>query len=333
MYTQEDYLFPGDEDLELSTNILIRKAKKRGLRVEILDRKENFICLSKGQKIEYIKQASKTSLDTYISFCIMEDKNITKIILEKNNFYVPKGFCYDKIEFALKDYEKILSLNKKFIVKPTTTNYGIGISTLPPLFPISDYKKALEISFSLSQQTIIEEFIHGKEYRFFIVGEECVAVCERIPANVIGDGKSTIEELVVKKNKDPRRGVGHISPLEKIQLTATELNVLKYQNLNLQSIPKINEKIFLRENSNVSTGGEPIDLTNEMPKYFKDICIQASKTVGAKLCGVDLIVPNLNAKDYSLLELNFNPTIYIHEFPYEGQSRPVADKILDTLGF
>ena len=336
-YEQINYKTLGYEGLEISTKIIISRAKARGVDVELIDEKANFICLSKNSKKEYVRQASKTRLDNYVSICIMEDKNITKIILEKENISVPIGYCFDTLENALSKFEeinnKILIKKTKFIIKPTTTNFGLGISIIYDKTTFEEYKNYLNIAFSLAEQVIVEQFIEGKEYRFFILEHKCIAVCERIPANVIGDGLSSIEELVKIKNEDPRRGVGHTTPLEKIGLNETEKTYLSKQNLTIKSVPKKNEQIFLRANSNVSTGGEPIDLTDEMPDFFKEVAVSTTKIVNTKICGVDLIIPDLKSKVYSVLELNFNPTIYIHEFPYKGKPRPIADCILDALGF
>ncbi|MBU5583709.1 bifunctional glutamate--cysteine ligase/glutathione synthetase, partial [Enterococcus sp. S181_ASV_20] len=87
------------------------------------------------------------------------------------------------------------------------------------------------------------------------------AVLLRIPANVIGDGERSIEELVAEKNDNPLRGTNHRSPLEKIQLGDLEQLMLKEQGLRIDSIPEKGQQVFLRENSNVSTGGDSIDVT------------------------------------------------------------------------
>ena len=269
----------------------------------------------------------------------MEDKNISKILLSENNIRVPKGECFNSLSEALSQQERITtSITKtRLFIKPSTANYGLGITSLALNEVKLKYKQALDLAFKYSDSVIIEEYIKGEEYRFMVIKDECVAVCKRRAANVIGDGEKNIAELIREKNKDPRRGIGYTKPLEKIQLGDIEREFLLTQNLSFEDIPQVGSQIFIRPNSNVSTGGEAIDITARMPKYYKDLAIKASHTVGACICGVDIIIAdediNKEAKNYAVLELNFNPVLFMHECPYEGASQPVADKLLDALGF
>ena len=110
-------------------------------------------------------------------------------------------------------------------------------------------------AFRHDKTVLVEEFLTGKEYRFLVIGDEVIGVLHRVPANVVGDGVSTIEELVREKNKDPLRGTGYRTPLEKIRLGETEELFLKGQGKTRTDIPKKGEIVYLRENSNISTGG------------------------------------------------------------------------------
>ncbi|TGK04070.1 bifunctional glutamate--cysteine ligase GshA/glutathione synthetase GshB [Leptospira langatensis] len=327
-----EFLLKGFEDLEISTQIMIRDALNRGLEVEILERKSHFIRLSGNGKVRLIKEASKTELDSYMTFLVMENKTVTKRILEESNIEVPKGTSVPDILSGLEFLQNIE--DRIMVVKPVTTNFGIGITILPMNSDISEQRKALELALSLSETAIIEEFAPGNEYRFLVIGEECVAVCNRIPANVKGDGKKTIRELIEEKNRDPRRGVGHVTPLEKIQLGETELSVLIQAGKSPDTIPNSEEIVFVRRNSNISTGGDSVDVTDLAHESYKRLAVEAAKAVDAKICGVDIIVEDLRtAGKYKILELNFNPVLYIHNYPYSGKNRKVGEKILDLLGF
>ena len=328
------YTLKGFEDLELSTQILLKSAIKNGIKFEILDRKENFISLKKDGKIEYVKQATKTSLDSYITMLIMENKVVTKKILEENEIVVPKGKEYSNIEEAKLDYKKYKS---EIVIKPKSTNFGLGITIFKNTVLKDDYNKALEIAFKEDNSIIVEKFTKGKEYRIFVIGDEVVGVLHRVPANVKGDGINSIKELVDKKNLDPLRGVGYRTPLEKIKLKDAEEMFLKEQGLNIDYIPKENEIIYLRENSNISTGGDSIDYTDKILDIYKEIAIKASKAVGAKICGVDMMIENLENSNpdnnYAIIELNFNPAIHIHCYPYQGENRNLGEKILKALNY
>ncbi|MGL4988595.1 MAG: bifunctional glutamate--cysteine ligase GshA/glutathione synthetase GshB, partial [Cetobacterium sp.] len=221
----------------------MKAAIKNGVKFNILDRAENFISLEKNGKIEYVKQATKTSLDSYVTMLIMENKVVTKKLLEQNNIDVPVGRDYSNIEVAKNDYRKY---SAGTVIKPKSTNFGLGITIFKDEFKKEDYDRAVEIAFKEDCSILIEKFVKGKEYRIFVIDNEVVGILHRVPANVIGDGVKTIEELVLQKNKDPLRGVGYKTPLEKIKLGEPEKMFLKAQNLTIDYKPKENEVVYLR---------------------------------------------------------------------------------------
>lgn len=248
--------------LELSTQILINEALDRKIQVDILDMEDNFIRLKKGDKVEYVKQATKTSLDNYIAPLIMENKEVTKIVLKENGINVPEGVTLKEASEAKEKFS--LFYGKDTVVKPKSTNFGKGVIILKQLRSIEDFENAVNQAFEYDNSVMVEEFIAGKEYRFLVIGDETIAVLHRVPANVIGDGVHSIKELVDEKNKDPRRGQGYVKPLEKIVLGTIEKEYLSFSNRDFDYVPDKNEIVYLRENSNVSTGGDSIDFTDEI---------------------------------------------------------------------
>jgi len=323
------------DGLELSTAMLIKAAENRGIVTEILDRDDNFIRLKKETKTEYVKQATKTSLDSYIVPLIMENKEVTKLVLRENGINVPMGIKVRTIEEAFENCHQFDG--RSIVVKPNTTNFGLGVVILKELQCETNYRTALETAFIHDDAVLIEEFIAGKEYRFLIIGDEVAAILHRIPANVVGDGIHTFKELVAEKNKNPLRGTGYVKPLEKIKLEYPEIDFLKTQKKTIDDVPHKGETVFLRENSNISTGGDSIDFTDDIMDAYKAIAVQAAKAVGAKICGADMIIQDISkppdAQNYSIIELNFNPALHIHNYPYVGQNRHVEEKVLDLLGF
>lgn len=326
------YKLEGYEDLELSTQILIKEAIKRGIKVEILDRSENFISLKKCDKKEYVIQATKTSKDNYATILIMENKVVTKKVLKENGVRVPEGEEYSSIEEA--KVKMVKFIGKPIVIKPKSTNFGIGISIFPDGANAEDMERAFKIAFNNDKTVLIEEFIKGKEYRFLVIGDKVAGILHRVPANVIGDGNKTIRELVEIKNQDSLRGKGYKTPLEKINLDENAELFLKQRNIDFDYIPKKQEVVFLRENSNISTGGDSVDYTDDIPQRFKEIAVKAAKAAGANICGVDMMLEDYSDENssYAIIELNFNPAIHIHSYPYKGEERKIAVEILKLLG-
>lgn len=321
-------------DMELSTQSLMFNAIQNGIQVEVLDRTDQFLKLQLGDHIEYVKNGNMTSKDTYIAPLIMENKTVTKKILKKHGFRVPNGEEFNNIEKALNSYN--IFAGKPFVVKPKSTNFGLGISIFKDIVSYEDYEKAVRLAFKEDNSILIEEFLNGTEYRFFVLDDKVCAVLLRTPANVIGDGKHTIEELVREKNTDSLRGTDHRSPLENIKLGELEKLMLKGQGYEINSIPKKDEIIYLRENSNISTGGDSIDITDQISDDYKKIAVDAVSALGAKISGIDLIienkeVPATNKNAYGIIEANFNPSMYMHIYPYKGKSRSLTMHVIHYL--
>lgn len=337
-YLQEskstEYKLIGYEDLELSTQIVLKSAIKRGLKFEILDRSGNFLLYEKGDKQEYVKQATKTSLDSYSTVLIMENKLVTKKVLQRNDIRIPVGRDYTDISLAKDDYNYFKG--KSIVVKPNSTNYGIGITIFKDDFTKENYERAIAIAFENDNLIIVEEFLKGKEYRFLVIDGKIEGILNRVPANVVGDGIKTIRELVEEKNQDFLRGEKHTKPLEKINLKESESMFLESQGKDFDFIPSKGQTVYLRENSNISTGGDSVDCTERISQEYKDIALRAASVVEASLCGVDMMIEDIEQSptenNYGIIELNFNPAIHIHSYPYEGENRKIGDKILDALG-
>jgi glutamate--cysteine ligase len=333
-----DFTTQGYEDLELSTQMIIKEALNRGAEVDVLDRKANFIAISLGGKTEYLKEATKTSLDTYVTFHLMENKEVTKKVLARQKISVPRGAIFYNPTDALNAYEEFK--HQDLVIKPTTTNFGTGVVILKRQGTLIDrtaYNQAVERAFSFDASVIVEEFLEGKEYRFLVIGNEVIAVLHRVPANVEGDDIHTVEELVFLKNQNPLRGSGYKTPLEKIKLGTPELEYLAGQGKTAQYRPAQGEIVYLRKNSNISTGGDSIDYTDSAHKFYKTIAVKAARAVQARICGADIIISDITREpgegEYGIIELNFNPALHIHGFPHQGKNRHPEKKVLDLLGF
>lgn len=329
------YALKGYENMELSTQMILFDAIQMGLHVEILDEEDQFLKLWHGDHVEYIKNGNMTSKDNYVIPLAMANKVVTKKILDQAGFPVPAGAEFSNKEDALRYYGQVAS--SAIVVKPKSTNFGLGISIFQEPASLADYEKALDIAFAEDSHVLVEEFVAGTEYRFFILEGKCEAVLLRVAANVVGDGQSTIRELVDQKNQDPLRGRDHRSPLEIINLGDIELLMLEQQGYTPDTVLPEGVQAFLRGNSNISTGGDSIDMTDQMDESYKQLAAAMATVMGAWACGVDLIIPDRTkpaSKDEpncTCIELNFNPAMYLHTYTYAGPGQSITPKILRKL--
>ncbi|NHI68309.1 bifunctional glutamate--cysteine ligase GshA/glutathione synthetase GshB [Lactococcus garvieae] len=335
-YRQQSYKRPfqlvGFTHLELSTQNLLFDAIQRGLKVEVLDAHDQMVALSYKSHREIIEKGNMTSKDSMVAYAVMENKVVTKKLLNRVHLNTPQGQQFSDLETAQAAFP--LFETTSIVVKPKSTNYGLGISIFKQPATQEQFYKALEIAFQEDKEVLVERFVSGTEYRFFVLDGKTRAVLRRDAAHVIGDGVSTISQLVAQKNESPLRGQDHRFPLEKIQITATEKLMLDVQGYTEQSIPEKDVKINLRENSNVSTGGDSIDVTDEVPEIYKNIAEKAAEALQVKITGVDILIENLNdssGEKYSIIEANFNPAMLFHLYPLKGKGRRVTMDVLQFL--
>lgn len=322
------------DGMELSTRLVVAEALRRGATVEVLDRSDNFIRIVRDSRSHLVKQATRTGADTYIAALAMENKQVTKALLEAAGLRAPAGRLHDSVTTALADWPRVRG--RATVVKPRSTNFGEGVAILPGTATQAEYEEAVRAAFALDTAVLVEEFIAGREFRFLVIGGRTRAVLHRVPANVVGDGRRSIRALVAAKNEHPFRGEGYVKPLEKIVLGATELAFLAAAGLGPESVPADGQQVFLRKNSNISTGGDSVDWTDTMPAVYLRIAERATAALGAQISGVDMIVPDpadaRAAASYSIIELNFNPALHIHDYPETGENRRVERHVLDLLG-
>lgn len=332
---ERPYQLAGFREMELSTQIFMFDAIQKGVQVKVLDESDQFLRLQFQDHVEYVKNANMTSKDSYIVPLIMENKTVTKKVLKEAGFRVPGGAEFSSMEEAVKAYPRFA--DQAFVIKPKSTNYGLGITIFKEGASLEDYQAGLAIAFREDSSVLVEEFMPGTEYRFFVIDGEVQAIMLRVPANVIGDGIRTVKELVEEKNSDPLRGTNHRAPLELIQLGELEQLMLKEQGLTIESVPQANQIVYLRENSNISTGGDSIDMTDEFSEAYKKIAVSAVEALGAKISGIDLIIPDkeidptTDKKAYGIIEANFNPAMHMHVYPFARKRQKIDDECIEIV--
>lgn len=330
------FIFHSYKGLELSSKVMIKAAIKKGIIFEVLDEESNFLRFIDPltHKVQIVQQATKTNLDKYANVLAMESKLITKKLLNEYNLTVPDGETLKSID-EVSDLDLRRFNGKGIVIKPNSTNFGVGITIYPNGGSNDEIVEAIKYAFSKDNTVLIEPFISGKEYRFLIIGNEVVGVLHRMAANVVGDGEKSIRELVEIKNEHPYRGTGYLTPLEYIELGKIEEDFIAKSSYDFSSVPGLNEVVFLRENSNISTGGDSIDFTDQVHESYKSIALKAAHAMGVEITGVDIMIEDIsipaNQDNYGILELNFNPAIHIHTYPMIGINRNPSEKVLELL--
>lgn len=308
--------------------VLIKDAISQGIDYKVLNEDKSLVELSYNGKKEFVIEGNKTDRDSYIFPIITDDKFTSKQIMHEAGLNVPKAILLYK-DMDEDDIESIVSpfYNKCLVVKPRNTNYGTGITVFSKKATKKQILNAISYAFTFDSNVLIEEYVKGMEYRFLVVDGKCLSVAHRRNASVVGDGISTIKELIDAKNKEP----WHFLTSAPVKMDQPVVEYLKLQGYDYETVIPNGKRVFLRSNSNCSTGGESIDMTNIIPKKFKRIAEKASRAFDAKICGVDIIIDDLEKDDYAIIEINDNPGYSINEWPYEGKGEKIGISILKLL--
>ena len=317
-----------NEGLGPSTGSIIKEAEARNIPWIRLNRYS--LCqLGYGANQKRI-QATVTSQTSNIGVDLACDKEETKLLLEQAEVPIPKG---DIIRTERGLEEAVEYVGFPLVIKPVNGNHGRGITT-----DINSMEEAL-IAFKeakeISRLVIVEKFITGDDYRLLVINNKLVAAAKRTPAHVIGDGKSTIQELVDEVNKDERRGYGHEKVLTEISINSLTLELLKENNLTPESVVAKGEFIKLKSTANLSTGGTAEDVTDLIHPYNIFMAERISKIIGLDICGIDIMAHDLtkpiSESGGAVLEVNAGPGFRMHLQPTDGLPRNVGGHVVDML--
>jgi len=315
-------------ELGPSTKALVDAAYERGIPVTRIGR-GSIIQLGYG-KYQKRLEATITDMTSCIAVDIACDKSITKEILMEAGIPVPEGYTCSSPQEAVILAQKI---GYPVVVKPERGNQGKGVSL--NLQTEDEVMEAYAIASKFDENIIVERYIKGNDYRVLVVGDQVVAVAHRIPARVKGDGVHSIRELVELVNLDPKRGNDHEKPLTKIAIDEISINLLKKQGYTLDTVPAPGVIVRLKENGNISTGGEAIDCTEKIHPANQEIAIRAARIIGLDVAGIDICCKDISKpiieNDGAIIEVNAAPGIRMHLYPSKGKPRKVANRIIDLL--
>ena len=315
------------EQLGISTLNICNEAKKRGIPILKIG-EDSMFQLGYG-KYSSMVQATIGNDTKAIAVNIAQDKLLTKELLSMHCIRVADGM---KVESMVGAIICAKDIGYPVVLKPQFGNQGKGV--IPNIKNEEELLNAYELLVKDYKDLIIEEYISGRDYRVCSIYGDIVAVSERVPPYIIGDGICSIEKLIHNINKDSRRGEGHEKELTKIKIDDVLITYLKQKKYSLESILSKKEKLNLKANANLSTGGFSVDCTEKICEENIEICKRAASVIGLDICGIDLICEDISKplnQGGAIIEVNAAPGIRMHHNPYIGKKRNVAGHIVDKL--
>ena len=257
---------------------------------------------------------------------IVHQKDRAKESFQKANVATPKGIVVDNATTNEEMIKAINKLNYPLVVKPTIGSLGKGVTTnIQNEKELFQAIENIKIRYEDYTKFIIEEHAIGQEYRVYVVENEVVAVTKKEAVHIVGDGVHSIRQLVELKNNIRKENPYLIRKL--IQVNEEIIHFLKKQNRDIEDIPENASVIQLKSNSNISSGGDPVDATDVLESQYKQLAIDAVRAIpNLNHAGVDIIV---NEGKSTVLEVNATASIQMHLFPSKGKARNVPADIMN----
>ncbi len=311
-----------------STASLVHAAEERNIPWLRLN-SQSLVQLGYGKYQQRI-QATITGKTSHIAVELASDKEETNKILASLGLPVPRQELVQTEDQAKRSARRI---GYPVVTKPYNGNHGRGISIR--LTNDEEVVAGFRTAREHSRSVIVETFVTGDDHRLLVVNGELVAATRRTPGHVIGDGVSTVAQLVEVVNLDPRRGVGHEKVLTRLELDAQAEMMLGRVGYDRESVPKADQVVYLRSTANLSTGGTATDVTDIIHPDNRDMAVRAIKAIGLDVGGVDFLSDNI-AESYQthgggICEVNAAPGFRMHVAPSEGTPRDVAGPVIDML--
>jgi cyanophycin synthetase len=318
-----------DEDVRLgpSTGCIVNAAVARGI---------PFRRLTQGSLVQFgwgARQrriwAAEVGSTSAVSENIAQDKDLTKNLLRAAGVPVPLGRPVDSAEeaWAVAQY-----IGLPVVVKPRDGNQGKGVTV--NIVSRDHLELAVRVA-SEYGQPMVEKYLPGSDYRLLVVGDRMVAAARRDPPQVTGDGVSTVSQLVNIVNADPQRGDGHGTSLTRMRIDEIALARLQIQGHTPDTVPAKGERVVLRNNANLSTGGTATDVTDDVHPEVAARAVAAARMVGLDVCGVDVVCETvltpLEEQSGGIVEVNAAPGLRMHLSPSYGKGRAVGEAIIDHL--
>ncbi len=313
-----------------STQAIIDEAVSRDIPWIRLD-PHSLVQLGQGVHQQRIR-ATMTSQTGSIAVDVASDKSLTNQLLGAAGLPVPRSESVRE-EDACVDAAR--SIGYPVVVKPLDGNHGRGVGL--DLRSEEDVRRAFRVALRQSRggSVVVETYVHGNDHRVLVIGGKMVAIAQRVPAGVTGDGRHTVTELVEIENNDPRRGIGHEKVLTRIAITEAAVELAAAQGFGMDSVPPAGVRVQLALTGNMSTGGTSIDRTMVAHPENIEIAETAASVIGLDIAGIDFIVPDIavpvREQGGAIVEVNAAPGFRMHTHPTEGEPQYVARPVIDLL--
>ncbi|WP_020179751.1 N-acetylglutaminylglutamine synthetase [Methylopila sp. M107] len=306
---------PGVEGLNPYAKIIVDEARRRGIGVDVTDAEGGFFRLTHGGR-SLVCRESLSELTTGVAMSICDDKAVTRRAVAKAGVVTP-----EQIEAGDPDKLKaFLDKHGQVVVKPVRGEQGRGISV--GLDTIEDLEAAIEHARAFCDRVVVEEMVEGEDLRLIVIDFKLVAAAIRRPAQVIGDGRKTVRELIEAQSRRREAATGGESS---IPIDGQTERCVQKAGFAMDDVPPENKIIAVRKTANLHTGGTIHDVTGEVHHALVEAAIKCARAIDIPVCGIDFMVTSPRQPAYAFIECNERPGLANHE------PQPTAERFIDLL--
>ena len=311
-------LFAGNDPAKAMNpyaRIIINEARRRGIGVEVMDAEGGLFELRSGGRTIRCRE-SLSDLTTAVALSICDDKAMTRRTVQAAGVSVPDEIEADDAEAV----KAMLAKHGSLVVKPARGEQGRGVAV--DLDTIESVETAIAIARHHSDRVLVESFHRGDDLRLVVIGFKLVAAAIRRPAEVIGNGRDSVRQLIERQSRRRAAATGGES---RIPLDAETERCVAKAGYGLDDVPPEGAAFAVRKAANLHTGGTIHDVTALVHPRLVEAAIKVARAIDIPVVGVDFIVPNPTEPDYVFIEANERPGLANHE------PQPTAERFVDLL--
>lgn len=308
------------EDLKITTKLIYYELVRRGLDVEILSTQSSWLRYVDREGVSHYLRSTLSDKEKAQAYIIAHDKYLTKLFCER------LGIPYPKTYLSNDDYSQVFDQAQSVVVKPLDGAHGEGITV--GITDRTSLEEAITRAHEVSSKVLIQEQVTGDDYRVLFIDKQYAATIKRRPAEVVGDGVSTVRQLIEKENTNPLRGANYQKSMEYISIENAEHFL---GNKIDTDIPKDGEQYRVVGVANLSSGGSAQDVTDDIPQSMKASAEKLVRELDMGICGVDFMWSGRPGDTPQVIEINATPGIDMHDDPLFGTPRGVIKKFVDFL--
>jgi GNAT-family acetyltransferase (TIGR03103 family) len=308
---------PGLEEVNPYARIIAEEALRRGIRVEVTDPGWGELRLSMGGR-SVLTRESLSEFTSAVAMSRCDDKRVTRRIVERAGVRVPRGAVAG--EGQLDAARELLDACGEVVVKPARGEQGRGITV--GVRDRDGLERAVALALQFCPDVLVEELVDGDDLRVVVIDHQVVAAAVRRPAEVVGDGRSTVEQLVRETSRRRERATGGESS---IPLDGTTAEVVGDAGHALDGVLPAGQRLRVRRTANLHTGGTIEDVTDRLHPAIAESAVRASRAIGIPVTGLDFLVPDVAGPEHVFIEANERPGLANHE------PQPTAARFVDLL--